>query len=170
MSVSNRERRQWKALDLHWKPGEIGLAAGGAFAGIFLVSSLGVAAHQMLLIAPFGASSVLLFGAPGSPFAQPRNVIGGHAVSSLCGLLVLTVLGTSSVALATGVALALAAMMLTRTVHPPAGADPIVIIGAHAAWTFLAAPILVGTLLLVAAAIAYHRLVTGIAYPARPVR
>ncbi|MCJ1902493.1 HPP family protein [Paracoccus versutus] len=56
-------------------------------------------------------------------------------------------------------------MQLTRTVHPPAGGDPLVVILAGAGWSFLILPVLAGTVLLVAAAIAYHRLISLRAYP-----
>lgn len=61
--------------------------------------------------------------------------------------------------------LAIAVMQLTRTVHPPAGGDPLVVILAGAGWSFLILPVLAGTVLLVAAAIAYHRLISLRAYP-----
>ncbi len=59
----------------------------------------------------------------------------------------------------------IAVMQLTRTVHPPAGGDPLVVILAGAGWSFLGVPILAGTVTLVAAAIAYHRLISMRTYP-----
>lgn len=120
-----------------------------------------------LIIAPFGASCVLLFTVPSSPLAQPRNVIGGHIISALVGLAVLAIMGPSPVAMAVAVGLAIAAMRLTGTIHPPAGANPIVIIAAGSPWWFFAVPVAVGATLLVLAAWLYHRLVTRQTYPAR---
>ena len=82
------------------------------------------------LMASFGASCVLAFGVPESPLAQPRSIIGGHVVSTLVGLLVLSILGNSWWAGALAVGLALAAMQQTRTLHAPAGANPLVILAA----------------------------------------
>ncbi len=118
-----------------------------------------------LLVAPFGASCVLLFALPQSPLARPRNVIGGHFLSALVGLLVLTLIGDGPVACGIGVGLAIAVMQFTGILHPPAGGDPLVVIFTGAGWSFLGFPILAGAASLVAAAWAYHRFVSGRSYP-----
>ena len=100
--------------------------------------------------------------------AQPRNVIGGHLVATLVGLVVFAVLGATPLALALGVGLAISAMSLTETLHPPAGADPIVVIMLGASWSFLCMPVLLGAILIVALGIAFHWKISGKAYPARP--
>lgn len=102
------------------------------------------------LIAPFGASCVLVFGLPDSPLAQPRSVIGGHLVTSLVGLLVLYFLGVTWWSEALAVGLALVAMQLTRTVHAPAGANPLLVMAAQPGFSFLLAPVLSGGLVIVA--------------------
>ena len=128
---------------------EAGLAGVGGFLTILALAEASLMLGTVLLIAPFGASCVLVFALPTSPLDQPRNVIGGHLISAAIGLTVLSLLGPSPVALALGVGLAIAAMALTRTLHPPAGADPIVVIMAGASWSFLLAPVLVGTVAIV---------------------
>lgn len=135
------------------------LVAGlGGSCAIWLLAGLTQSLEQALLIAPFGASCVLLFALPQSPLAQPRNVIGGHFLSALVGLVVLHLIGDSVLAMGVGVGLAIAVMQLTGTVHPPAGGDPLVVILAGAGWSFLATPILAGTVTLVVVAVIYHRL------------
>ena len=63
---------------------------------------------------------MLLFGAHQAPFAQPRNVIGGHVISCLCGIIAYEVLGSvPAVAAPVGVAAAYCSMQLTNTTHPP---------------------------------------------------
>lgn len=114
-----------------------------------------------LLIPPFGASCVLVFGVPASPFARPRNVIGGHLVSAAVGLGAVAVLGTGPLGVAVGVGLAIAAMMVSDTVHPPAGANPIVVAITGAGWPFLIAPILVGATVVVVMGLAYRRLIAA---------
>ncbi|MFC0212328.1 HPP family protein [Paenibacillus chartarius] len=109
-------------------------------------------------MAPFGATCVLAFGLPDSPLAQPRNIVGGHLLSTAIGLLTLACFGSHPWSLALGVALAIAAMHLTRTVHPPAGADPLLVMLSGAGWSFLLTPVLAGSVLIVAAAWLYHRL------------
>ncbi len=143
------------------------IAGLGGFAVIFGLAELSRISGALFIIAPFGASCVLVFGAPASPLAQPRNVIGGHLVSTAIGLATFAVLGATPLALGIGVGLAIAAMLLTRTTHPPAGADPIVVALAGASWPFLLTPVLAGSVAIVLASVAYHRAVTGVAYPAR---
>ena len=80
-----------------------------------------------LLMAPFGASAVLVFGAPNSPLAQPRNVIGGHVVSALVGVTVYQLVGDSPLAaVSIAVPAAIALMHASRTLHPPGGATAFV--------------------------------------------
>lgn len=70
---------------------EILLSACGCFAVIFIISVLDKLSHQFFLeqplfVAPVGASAIMIFGLPESDYAQPRNVIGGHFFSALCGV------------------------------------------------------------------------------------
>ncbi|MHB0775612.1 HPP family protein [Halomonas sp. WWR20] len=103
-----------------------------------------------LLMAPFGATCVLLFAAPGAPLAQPRNIIGGHVVSALVGLLVLQWLGAGPLAMGVGVGVAIALVQFLRVVHPPAGANPLVVIMAGITdVNFLLTPVLTGSMVLV---------------------
>lgn len=130
---------------------------GGALA-IGLLAGLSARLGQALLIAPFGASAVLVFALPESPLAQPRNVIGGHLLSAGVGVAVFALLGSGPLACALGVGLAIALMRLTGTLHPPAGGDPLVVLlGGGAGWSFLLAPVLAGAVTLVVIARAYHR-------------
>ncbi|HEX4199730.1 MAG TPA: HPP family protein [Caulobacteraceae bacterium] len=140
---------------------------GGALA-ILILAEASDLAHAALLIAPFGASCVLVFALPQSPLAQPRNVIGGHLISAAVGLATYLLLGAHPWSFAIGVGGAIAAMQITGTVHPPAGADPIVVILAKASWPFLLSPVLVGTLTIVAVGLVYHRWGSRRAYPSGP--
>ncbi|MHB0775048.1 HPP family protein [Halomonas sp. WWR20] len=109
-----------------------------------------------LLMAPFGVTCVLLFA---TPLAQPRNVVGGHLVSALAGLLALHWLGTGPLAMGGGVGVAIALMQFLRVVHPPAGANPLVIIMTGIADVhFLLTPVLSGSLILVLIALLINNL------------
>jgi CBS-domain-containing membrane protein len=80
-----------------------------------------------LMIGSYGASAVLLYGAPRSPLAQPRNLIGGHFFSAMIGVLCMQILPTIPwAAAALAVASAIAVMHLTRTLHPPGGATAMI--------------------------------------------
>jgi len=137
----------------------------GGFLGIAITGYLSLAAHTPLLMAPFGATCVLAFGVPDSPLAQPRNVIGGHLLSTFIGLVCLHLFGHQWWAMAIAVATAIAGMQLTRTVHPPAGADPLVVMLTGATWNFLLTPVLFGSLVLAICAVLFNNLVAERTYP-----
>ncbi len=81
----------------------------------------------ILIIGSFGASAVLIFGAIRSPLAQPPNLLGGHIISALIGVSAYKVLAPHLwLAAAAGVATAIAAMHLTKTLHPPGGATALI--------------------------------------------
>jgi CBS-domain-containing membrane protein len=103
---------------------------------------------------------VTVFGSPKAEPAQLRALVGGHLVSTLVGLLVVKLRGPASWAAAVAVGLAMVAMYLTGTFHPPAGIDPLVIVVNKMSWRHLVVPVGVGALLLATFAFAWHNLVT----------
>ena len=137
----------------------------GGFLAISAITLLSNTFSTALVLGSFGASCVLIFGFPDVPFSQPRNVIGGHFISSLIGLSCLTLFGASwwSVSIAVGTSIAM--MMMTRTTHPPAGSNPVIIYLLKPAWSFLLFPTLVGAIVLVVIAIIYNNLATDGRYP-----
>lgn len=136
-------------------------AALSGLGGALTIGLLSVANEThvaLLLIPPFGASCVLVFGIPASPLARPRNVIGGHLISAAAGLLAVGAFGPTPIGIAVGVGLAIAFMMLSDTVHPPAGANPIVVALINPGWSFLLTPVLAGTVAIVLVGKLYNRL------------
>lgn len=136
--------------------------------GVLAISSIAGLSEYLplaLVLGSFGASCVLVFGFPDVPFSQPRNVVVGHFLSSLIGLLFLTIFGAHWWSLALAVGTAIAAMMLTRTVHPPAGSNPVIVFLVQPAWSFLWFPTLSGALILVVIALFYNNLVRSAHYP-----
>jgi len=146
----------WKNVVLAW--------LGGALA-IAVITQVGAGLSLPLILGSFGASCVLVFGFPDLPFSQPRNVVAGHFLSSLIGLSFLALFGPQWWALALAVGTAIAAMMLTRTVHPPAGSNPVIVFLTQPAWSFLWFPTLTGALLLVSVALFYNNMTRSAAYP-----
>ncbi len=144
---------------------EILLAGLGGVIAIALVAWLTVEAGVPLLMAPLGASCFLVFTLPGSPLAQPRHLIGGHLLSSLVGLLVLLLCGEAWWSYGLAVGLAIVVMQLTRTGHPPAGADPLVVMALQPDWTFLITPVLLGTLAVTLVAVLFNNLSARSSYP-----
>jgi len=110
-----------------------------------------------LLAIPFTTSIVLVIAAPENQQAQPRNILGGHILSALCGLGVLAFFGSTPWLAALAVGVSIAAMQVTRTLHPPAGMNALLMVTTKASWTFVLMPITVGALVLVAFAFAFHR-------------
>lgn len=144
------------------------LACLGALFGIAATSWLCSTLHLgdvalPLLIAPMGASTVLLFALPSSPMAQPWAIIGGQVVSALVGVAVARLLAPSALSDGLAVALAIAAMSLARCLHPPGGATALIaVIGGpavHAAgFSFALVPVGLNAVVLVASGIIFHRL------------
>lgn len=132
-----------------------------ACAGVFVV--IGVLAFSsfnlgvLLALGSFGSTAVMVFTFPEIHFAQPRSVIGGHAICTAVGLVSLALLGPHWWSLASAAAIATALMMLTRTMHPPAGSNPLIVFLAAPKWGFLFFPTLAGALVVVAVAVLYHR-------------
>ncbi|MEG2172342.1 MAG: HPP family protein [Desulfovibrionaceae bacterium] len=131
----------------------------GAFAGMLLLSALerfySGGGADVLLIGSFGASTCMIFGLPESPYSQPRNVIGGHVSSALCGVSAAMLVGDIPwLACALAVSCALALMHLTRTFHPPGGATALIaVIGGpalvHLGYGYVLMPVAAGAGLLV---------------------
>lgn len=107
------------------------LACLGALAGIGLTGSIcatltGGDYNLPLLVAPMGASAVLLFAVPASPLAQPWPTIGGNVISAFVGLLVAHFVPNPVIAAGLAVGLAIALMSVLRCLHPPGGAAALV--------------------------------------------
>ncbi|WP_315444157.1 HPP family protein [Sphingomonas alpina] len=150
----------------------LGALVGVALTGLLCSLMLSPAAFAML-VAPVGASAVLLFAVPASPMAQPWSIIGGNIISGLVGVAVAQTI--SSPALATGLAVggAILAMSLLRCLHPPGGAVALTaVIGGKmvtsAGFLFALVPVGLNSALLVLTGILFHRL-SGHSYPHRAV-
>jgi CBS-domain-containing membrane protein len=126
-----------------------------------------LAVEYPLVLVPFATSIVLVVGSPEAEPAQPRALIGGHLVATLVGFLVLWLVGAQAWAAAAAVGLAVLAMYLTDTFHPPAGIDPLLVVSGGLPWSFLVAPVLAGALLLTVFAYLWHRLILRRAWPLR---
>jgi CBS-domain-containing membrane protein len=148
-------------------------ALAGAIAGLGAALAIGgmewfsLASHYPLVIIPFATSIVLVIGSPEAEPAQPRALIGGHVVSTLVGLGVLAVTGPHGWAAAAAVGLAVLAMYVTGTFHPPAGINPLLVVSNQLSWSFLLAPVLAGALLLTAFAYLWHRWIRRRPWPRR---
>lgn len=147
----------------------------GAFFGIAAVAYLNFNVLQgtgiILMIASFGASAVLIFGAIKSPLAQPRNLVGGHVLSALIGVACYKLFGHYPwLACAVAVATVIAVMHVTKTLHPPAGATALIaIIGDdrihQLGFSYALLPVGVGVTILLLTAVLFNNIPEKRRYP-----
>jgi CBS domain-containing membrane protein len=150
----------------------IGAVFGIGLAGFISALFHGDGEALPWLVAPMGASSVLLFAVPASPMAQPWPIIGGNALSALCGYAVGSALGHGAIACGIGVGLAIGVMSVTRSLHPPGGAAALTgVLGSaivsDAGWWFPLAPVALNAVILVSVGWVFHRF-SGHPYPHVP--
>ncbi|RMQ43473.1 CBS domain containing membrane protein [Pseudomonas cichorii] len=145
-------------------------ASVGAALGILLVAALaalwlqGAIAMQpgllaMAIIAPIGASAVLVFAVPSSPLAQPWSVVGGNTIAALVGIACAKWIPDATLAAALAVSLAIAAMLATRCLHPPGGAAALLMVVTGCdRFEYALNPVMLDSLLLVLAGVIYNNL------------
>lgn len=147
-----------------------GLAIGIAALGTWIL--LGNSPAMPWLVAPIGASAVLVFALPASPLAQPWPVIGGNLISVAIGLACAQLIPLPMLAATVAVGAAIAAMSLCRCLHPPGGACALLgalggpAVAAHG-WAGLLLPLGPNLVALLAVAWAYNNL-TGHSWPHQP--
>lgn len=137
----------------------------GSICGI----NFGSGPYLPVIIAPIGASAVLLFAIPTSPLAQPWPIIGGNSISAFVGVAVAHWIHDPIIASGMSVSLAIAAMSLTRSLHPPGGAAALsAVLGGPlvtaAGFTFPLAPVALNSIILVTLGFCFHK-VTRRSYP-----
>jgi len=138
----------------------------GASTGIFVSLFLVAPPAAPFFLASLGGSVIFLFGLTRAPAAQPRALVGGHVATAVIGIACYQAFGDAIWVYALAQVIALSFMLLTRTVHPPAGANPILMVYSHAGWLALFQPVIVGVLSLVIVAAVWSRLFPGLArYP-----
>lgn len=114
--------------------------------------------HYTLLIAPFGASAMLLFGYPVSPLAQPRNLVLGNSIGAITSIALSHLFGHTSWVMGLSVALTLLVCAIARCLHPPAGGVALLGVYLKASPMFFLFPVLTGSVILCVSALLVHRL------------
>jgi len=139
----------------------------GAVTAIVLALVLVDPPRSPFLFASLGGSSMFLFGLTRAPAAQPRALFGGHLGSALIGVLCYQLFGDALWVYALAQGLALSYMLLTKTLHPPAGANPLIMIYSHADMAALWCPVFIGIFSLALVAFIWSRIIPGtVRYPA----
>ncbi|PRB04590.1 hypothetical protein CQ047_16505 [Microbacterium sp. MYb72] len=164
----SRTSRRWNRLRPAPDAVPWHLVLAASVSGGLTIAVLGLAGDLTgtpILIAAFGSSCVLVFLMPDAALSQPVNVIGGHVIAALCGLVVHAMMPVAWWSLGLAVGLAMATMALARVIHPPAGGTPIAIMMTHAGWGYLFTPVLVGAVVLSSCALAYRLLLRRVSRP-----
>ena len=155
VAINSTER--WRAV--------VGAAIGIVVTAVVSRTIAGFHPAPAWLVAPLGASAVLVFAVPASPLAQPWSVIGGNTLSALIGVACARWIGDPALAASVAVAAAIGTMFVTRCLHPPGGAMALFAVLAHAAtFDFVLFPALTNSLLLATMGIVYNS-ATGRRYP-----
>ena len=141
------------------------LSAFGAFLCISLLSYLHFSQNSSIwLIPPFGASMVLVMAVHNSPLAEPKNIFLGHTLSALSGVVIFALMGSSFISLGIAVGLAVFVMATFDSIHPPAGANPIIAILGGKGLSFVLMPVALGAVVIILFALFYNKLL-GRDYP-----
>ena len=131
----------------------------GAFLCIYAIAYLNLIDEtNVWLIPPFGASLVLVMAVHDSPLASPRNVFFGHVLSASSGVMIYYFFRDDPIAIALGLSFAIILMILTNTVHPPAGANPIIAILGAKSFEFVIMPVAIGASFIVIFALIYNKI------------
>ena len=142
-------------------------------AGIFSIITIGVltvltykTSYGIFLIASFGSTMVLLYGYPESPFAQPKNIILGHFLTALIGIIFLNFVPLPiflNIPLAVGFGVMF--MILFKVTHPPAGGNPIIVIIGSVSFDYLLTPVLIGSIIVVMFGVLINKFLFKKEYP-----
>ena len=129
--------------------------------------------YGLWLTASFGSSVVVVFGYPNNEFAQPKNVLLGHIVCTLVGIIFVTLFKISQdrsiffLAIGIAVGISVMLMMIFKIAHPPAGGNTIVVIMAQESFQFLLFPIITGAVTIIIGGVIYNRFILKKKYPLR---
>jgi len=157
-----------------WPPLLGGIGAGitiGILTYITFQSILAGTNYGLWLAASFGSSVVVVFGYPENEFAQPKNVLLGHLLCTLVGIIFVTLFNITqdrsifylAIGLAVGISVML--MMAFKVTHPPAGGNTIVVMLTQNSFQFLIFPIMVGAITIIIGGVIYNRFILKKNYP-----
>jgi CBS-domain-containing membrane protein len=155
------ERQRGRAYQPRFERHDVLLSWAGGLLAIGALALIGSWSHYPLVVAPFGASTVLLFGHPTSPLAQPRNIVLGNTVAAVVSVLCVATLGSSPLSMGLAVGLTIALGQVLRCLHPPAGAVALLGVLLKAKAGFVLLPMLAGSLSLTLMAVVFSRLHQG---------
>ncbi len=159
-----------------WPPLLGGIGAGitiGILAYITFQSVIAGTNYGLWLAASFGSSVVVVFGYPENEFAQPKNVLLGHLLCTLVGIIFVTLFNITQdrsiffIAIGLAVGISVMLMMAFKITHPPAGGNTIVVMLTQDSFQFLVFPIMAGAITIIIGGVIYNRFILKKNYPLR---
>ena len=159
-----------------WPPLLGGIGAGvtiGILAYITFQSVLAGTNYGLWLAASFGSSVVVVFGYPENEFAQPKNVLLGHLLCALVGIIFVTLFNITQdrsiffIAIGLAVGISVMLMMAFKITHPPAGGNTIVVMLTQDSFQFLVFPLMAGAITIIIGGVIYNRFILKKNYPLR---
>ena len=157
-----------------WPPLLGGVGAGVTIAILAYITFQSILAgtnYGLWLAASFGSSVVVVFGYPDNEFAQPKNVLLGHLLCALVGIIFVMLFKISQdrsvffLAIGIAVGIAVMLMMAFKITHPPAGGNTIIVMIAQDSFQFLVFPIMVGAVTIIIGGVIYNRFILKKKYP-----
>jgi CBS domain-containing membrane protein len=151
----------------------VGALVGITATGLICKLAVGDRGALPILIAPMGASAVLLFAVPSSPLAQPWSIVGGNLIAAVVGVSTALLIANPVLAAAFAVGTTVALMSACRCIHPPSGAVAMTaVLGGRAVqdlgYEFVLWPVAANSLLLLGVALLFNNLL-GRSYPHKPI-
>ncbi len=120
----------------------------------------------MIMVVSFGATMVLLFGYPNSPFAHPNNIFFGHSITTIAGIVIsILIQGPTFLLLGLSVGFGIFLMVIFNVVHPPAGGNPIAVVLANHTYEFLIQSIIPGAIIIILLGYLVHNFILKNRYP-----
>ncbi len=159
--MTNKPREPRKLHHIAKDIGRLIWCAVGVATGIGLALWFVRGPSSPFLLASLGGSSVFLFGLTRAAATQPRALFGGHLGSALIGISCFHSFGDALWVYMLAMVLTLIYMLATKTVHPPAGANPLIMIHEHAGFFSLWQPVGLGIIILALVAVVWSRLLPG---------
>ncbi len=153
---------------IFWTPLLAGIGTGltiGILAYITYESILSGTAYGLWFMASFGSTVINVFGFPKNRNSQPKNVLFGHLMSALVGIIFITFFEASFITLGLAVGIATMLMLALKITHPPAGGTVIMVMIGDVSFHFLIFPVMVGAITIIIGGIIYNRLLLKRKYP-----
>ena len=119
------------------------------------------------LMFSFGSSTLIVLIFYESEFAQPGNILFGHLLGIVIGILFNEFFGISFITLGLAVGTTVTFMMYFKVIHPPAAANPLIALFADVSLEYIMFPVIVGAIVIILLSVIINKLILKRNYPKR---